>query len=287
MVTGKGGVGKTTIAAGLAVAAARRDGSATFVEFGDSLSGKRILKKTVSKKAGGVEHRVVRSNKAIHEMSAEVLGSSILARVVTGNFAMKRLFRAGPALRELAQLFSILRLADERPGRRVIVDMPATGHGVAWLRVPGQLRDLLRAGPLAGLARRVADELVNPSRCSVAIVSLPERLVLKETLELCEAMQKQVGLPPARLFINRVPPPLPPHALREARRLASGGGDLGVAAAALVEVVASRDQARGEALEALRQAVTGLAIHPVMLPAEAHDPTAGHVADLLEAEGAT
>lgn len=281
LVTGKGGVGKTTVAAGLAEAAVRTLGQAVLVEFSDGASGKRVLGK-----GSRVEHVVVKPGQAIEDMAADLFGSAILAKVVTGNFAMRSLLRAAPALRELGQLEAVRRIAAERPRARVVVDMPATGHGIAWLRVPAQMRDLLGGGPLQELSARLARELVAPGRSSVVIVTLPEKLVLEETLELAEAMRHEVGLSPSRIFVNRVPEAIPPHALKEATRVARSGGDLAHAAGALVEVLAAREQARAEALAALGEATRGLAVAPVLVPQTATDPGAALVADWLTAEAA-
>jgi anion-transporting ArsA/GET3 family ATPase len=281
LVTGKGGVGKTTVAAGLAHASWKSDGRAVLVEFGDGEAGKRVLGR-----GSKVEHVVIKPAEAIEEMAADLFGSALLSKVVIGNFAMRRLLRAAPALRELGQLEAVRRISAERPGVRVVVDMPATGHGVAWLRVPAQMRDLLRGGPLQELSERLSVELVAEGRSSVVIVSLPERLVLKETLELADAIRDDVGLPAARLIINRVPEAMPPHALKEARRLAGGGGDLAGAAAELVEVIAARDQARSEALGALEEVMAGTNVKPVSMRLAPVDPSAAEVADWLAAEGA-
>ncbi len=282
LVTGKGGVGKTTVAAGLAHAALERDGRAVLIEFGDGEAGKRVLGR-----GSKVEHVVIQPGDALEEMAADLFGSAILSKVVIGNFAMRRLFRAAPALRELAQLEAVRRISAERTGVRVVVDMPATGHGVAWLRVPAQMRDLLRGGPLQELSERLTTELIAEGKSSVVIVSLPERLVLKETLELADAIRDDVGLPAARLIINRVPEAMPPHALKEARRLAGGSSPLAAAAAELVEVIAARDQARSEALGALEEVMADSDVKPVSLRLAPVDPEAADVAEWLSAEGAS
>jgi anion-transporting ArsA/GET3 family ATPase len=279
LVTGKGGVGKTSVAAGLAVAAARREGSAVLVEFGDGHAGKRALGKE-----SGVIHRTVEPAGAVEDMAAGVFGSALLSKVVIGNFAMKRLIRAAPALRELGQLEAIRRESADHPGKRVVVDMPATGHGLAWLRVPSQMSALLTGGPLHEVAARLARDVVAPGKCSIVVVTLPERLVLEETLELCEAMKHAVGLEPARFVVNRVPDGMPAHAMAEARRLAQREDALGAAAGVLVEVVAARDQARGEALAAVAEITGGRTITPAIIPDAPLDPSAAQMADWLSRE---
>ncbi len=273
LVTGKGGVGKTTIAAGLAAAAAKRDGKAVLVEFGDGDSGKRVL---AGARRSGVMHEVVEPRTALEKSVGRLLGSRMLAKIFIGNYAVRRMLRAAPALRELAMLDAVGRIADKAKGRRVVVDMPATGHGLAWLRLPMQMRDLFGSGGLYELSERLVHRLVAPRACSVVVVTLPERMVLQETLELCSALEREVGMPPSRLVVNRFPRELPAGAIEQARALGS------VAGAHLVEVLEAREAARAEAIETLRGASSlGVELIPLLLPEAAFDPNAMQVAEWL------
>lgn len=282
LVTGKGGVGKTTMAAGLAEAAAQRDGRAVLVEFGDGESGRRVLGRSSK-----VVHRVVDPRDAMERAMSNLLGSSLLAKIFTGNFAVKPMLRAAPAIRELAMLECVRIHADEHAGKRVVVDMPATGHGLAWLRLPVQMRDMFASGPIHDLAARLVDRLVSPARCSVAVVTLPERLVLTETLELCQALDTEVGIPPARLIVNRFPRELPGEAWGAARALAAKGGDPGEAARHLLALMEARQQAKQEASEILESAGTSLPTRPLIYAEQMEDPSASEVAQWLLSEGAS
>jgi anion-transporting ArsA/GET3 family ATPase len=282
LVTGKGGVGKTTIAAGLAVAQAALVGSAALVEFGDGESGLRALGRQ-----RGVDHIVIKPEEALTRAASPLFGNGLLARVALGNFAVKRMLKAAPALRELAMLECIRLVAAEKPRRAVIVDMPATGHGIAWLRVPRQLREVSQSGPFFELCDRVARELVTPGRCSPVVVTLPEKLVLKETLELCESMASVVGLPAARLIVNRMPAEIAHEAVIEAERLAAGHSPRATAARSLAEVLRTREAARRDALSALDDARTGgPGLAPVLLPEAPVDPSSAEVAEWLRTGGA-
>jgi len=280
LVTGKGGVGKTTLAAGLAEAAARRDGKAVLVEFGDAESGRRVLGSQ-----SRVQHEVVVPSEALEKSVARLLGSKLLAKLFIGNFAVRRMLRAAPALRELAMLDAVGQIADRAKGKRVVVDMPATGHGLAWLRLPMQMRDLFGSGGLFELSERLVHRLVAPRECSVVVVTLPERMVLQETLELCGALEREVGMPAARLVVNRFPSALPQGALAQAQALS--GGPLAEAGGKLLELLEARESARAEAIEALRGAPSlGLDLRPLLLPQASFDPSAGQVAEWLLREHA-
>lgn len=282
LVTGKGGVGKTTVAAGIAEAAAQRDGRAVLIEFGDGESGKRILSPRSK-----VVHRVVDPRDAMERAVANILGSQMLARLFIGNFAVRPMLRAAPAMRELAMLECVRIYADEFPNARVVVDMPATGHGLTWLRLPVQMRDMFSSGPIHDLAQRLIDRLVSPGRCSVVVVTLPERLVLHETVELCRALEEEVKLPPARLVVNRFPRELAAGAWEAARAIQNRGGEAGAAAAELLRVMGARREAQADAMTILGDA-SGRELHirPLILREQMEDPTAESVAKWLIEENA-
>ena len=279
LVLGKGGVGRTTVAAGLAAWAVETQGRAVYLEFGDGASGRRAL-------AGaprGIEHVVVRSADALQRAAASLFDSAILARLVLGNFAMRPLVRVAPAVREVAALEAVRQVAADRPGVRVVVDMPATGHSVAWLRVPRQGLEFLGPGPLRSFCARLARELLAPARTSIVVVTLPERLVLEETRELCAAIAQEAGLAVDRVAVNRLPAHLPPEALAAARGLADRPDAVGTAAAALARVLEGRAAAAAEAQAAL-EVLGGHAVW--RLPQAPHDPTPRETAAWLRAEGA-
>ena len=283
-VTGKGGVGKTTVAAGLAVAALEDASKAVYVEFSDGASGKRAL----GQAGRAVKHVVIHPQKAVLEAAKPLFGSSLLTRVALNNFAMKPFIGAAPAVRELAILALVLRTVENNPGARVVVDMPATGHSLAWLRVPAQGRDLIRYGPLYELCEKVARELVNPAKASVVVVTLPERMVLQETSELCEALRRDVELPASRLIVNRVPTAMPPKAAEDARWLAESTQDPGLSEAArvLAEKAAARQDIALELDETLQAMLGDQRDAATLLPRAATDPSADLVASWLRDGGA-
>jgi len=272
VVMGKGGVGKTTIAAALATLAAA-DGPAVLVEFGDGESGLRALAGVRT-----VEHITIRPDEAIARGSRGLFGSGLLARMALDNFAMRPLLRAAPAIRELAMLESVRQITAERPDARVIVDMPATGHGVAWLRTAGQGKAFLGSGPLFDLCDRVSRELVAPGRISPVIVTLPERLVLQETLELSHALAHDPGVAAAAIVVNRMPMTISPTILAAARLQAASSP----AAARLHALLEARLQTSDEALAALAS-LAGHSVPVWRLALRPTDPTATDIAAALGA----
>ncbi len=281
-VTGKGGVGKTTVAAGLAIAAVQSGQGAVFVEFGDGDSGERAFGKLPK----NLKHVVLDPQQAILTAAAPLFGSATLAKLALGNFAMRPLIQSAPAIREIAVLEMVRRVVEEHPRRRVVIDMPATGHSVAWLRVAQQGRDLTKRGPIHDLCARVHRELIHPERSSVVVVTLPQPLVMNETIKLCGAIEREVGLRVDRLVVNHVPAMPPPDALSDALRVAD---ELGVVATAAGELGALLTKRAATALavdKALSQAAGERTATLTRLPLSPADPTARQVARWLTERGA-
>ena len=278
LVMGKGGVGKTTVAAGLASLTARSSGRSVLVEFGDGAPGRRALGENEAR----VEHLVIRPQDAVARGAAPLFGSSTVSKLVLGNFAMKPLLKAAPAVRELAMLESVRQIAAARPGVRVVVDMPATGHSVAWLRIPRQGREFLASGPIFEMCERIGVELLHASRSSVVVVTLPEPLVLEETLELCDALDAEVRVD--CLIVNRVTPALPASVLAEAQELGRRSDAVGEAARWLSSTLEARVQARRNAIDAI-SALSGNARRVRHLPSSVEAPSAEMASRWLASEG--
>lgn len=282
-LTGKGGVGKTTLAVGYALAEAREGRSVALLEFGDGESAGRILNDVPDT----LDHIIIEPEEAMLRAAAPVFGSRLLTKLVFGNFAMKRFFHAAPAMRELAMLEVVRQCSEERPGQQIIVDLPATGHGLAWLRVPKQITQLSSRGAFHDLAEKLSRELIAPKGCSVVVVTLPEPMVLSETIELCEALETDIGLETARLIVNRIPVALPKQAAEDAAGLIEhDDAPFAAAAAALNDVVLTRSRSRRAALVAMHDALKRTGIIPTMLPEAPGDPDINDVAEWLQRGGA-
>ncbi len=200
-VTGKGGVGKSTVAAALARAEADRGGQAQLVEF----EGMHAAARALGSQASGVRTVTVEYLDALGDAIASMISSRVLARLIVRQRALKRVMQAVPAVRELVALERVRTLAAEMPGARVIVDLPATGHAVDWLRVVAAAERFLLTGPAAKMCRSILDEVLSPERSAIVVVSTAEPVVASETGELCERLRTELGRTPAIVIVNRVP----------------------------------------------------------------------------------
>jgi len=207
VVTGKGGVGKSTVAAALGLVAAGRGARTVVVEVARRADVASIVR------SGGADHLSIDPEDAMEEYLLDQL-----PRTVAGMLASSRMFlylaAATPGLRELLTAGKIWELAqDERrtPGAEpydlVIVDAPATGHGLAVLAAPRTFAETARVGPIARQAQTIHAMLSDPAQTAVVAVTTPEELPVNETLYLRDALADQLGLPLSLVCANAVREP--------------------------------------------------------------------------------
>ena len=279
-VTGKGGVGKTTVAAAIAYDASRRGQRAALVEFDDGEAGAR----TLGPDRSHVSHVVLRYDQALVETLGSVLGAKIIARALVSHHALRRLISAVPALREFAFLDRVCALASSKRYDRIVVDLPASGHALDWLRVPNAFARFLGRSPLGVLGRRIHDEVVAKGTSEVIVVTLAEPLVVKETEQLCERLKRELGTVPALVVVNRVMHPDPAGAWEAMTALSERFPELRSDADELLDILRARGDQADDTAYALGLARAVQARHVVPLPDAARDPLASEVARWLRAE---
>ncbi len=235
LVTGKGGVGKTTVTAALA-----RDAAA---------AGKRVLAAEISYESpreagdeGGASltsplatafgvapfidepARIGDGNGAGALFGArlsplaghlqflrDTLPVRLLADAAMKSAAVRRFFVAAPTLAELGIVYRLLDLLDQTRGGGapewdlIVCDLPATGHALALAQVPQTLVSVLRAGPIHAAAQRGLDVLRDRKRTTSVLVTLPEPLPVSEAVELHEGLRR-LTIDCALVVLNRVPP---------------------------------------------------------------------------------
>lgn len=215
VVTGKGGVGKSTIAAALALIGARRGKRVLVAEVNAQervapLLGGRPSGPVVREVLPGISTVNVTPREAMREYGTMVLRFRSIYDAVFENRVVRYFLHAIPSLAELVMLGKILHeVRVEDRGRHrwdlVILDAPATGHAVQLLRVPSVLLDTVPPGPLRRDAEWMQALLTDPDVTSLSIVTLPEEMPVNEAIELDASVRNVLKIPRGALIVNAMP----------------------------------------------------------------------------------
>ncbi len=216
-VTGKGGVGKTTVAAALAQHAADLGQRVLVIETASDgslaqLFGHRKLSTAPQRLQAGVEAVHVDPRHLVEEYFSRLLRFRWLSDRLLSSNTFNALTAAAPGVTEFLLLEKMLGWIE--PGfttrRRgydvIIVDGPATGHAVKLLSTPRRIAAMVPGGPLGKTARRLLALLGDHRRTQVLLVSLPEEMAVRETIETQHALAVDLALHVPRPIINRVFP---------------------------------------------------------------------------------
>jgi hypothetical protein len=265
VVTGKGGTGRSTVAAALSLLAARAGkrvlvAEVNAVERVAPLLGAPPAGATIREARPGIFTVNVTPPAALREYGLQVIRIQALYDAVFENRVVRHFLRVVPGLGELVMLGKILHEARaEARGRprwdQVIIDAPATGHAVQLLRVPGAMLGMVPPGPLRNDAQWMQAWLVDPALTTAVLVTLPEEMPVAEAIELDGQLRQRVGLAPAALLVNAMPEPR--FTAAQADRLvplASAAEPVGPAANA-ARLHAVRTAAARRELERLRAAL--------------------------------
>jgi anion-transporting ArsA/GET3 family ATPase len=204
VVTGKGGVGKSTVAAALGLAAARRGLRTIIAEVARRDDVSRVLGGTgvhEDELAPGLHHISIDPEEAMEEYLVDQLPSRALADVLLQSRGFSYFAAATPGLRELLTVGKVWELAqaDRRtPGTQpydlVVLDAPATGHGVAVLAAPRTFADAAMMGRIARQGRIIDAMLSDPAQTGVVAVARAEEMPVNETLALEASLPRTVGV---------------------------------------------------------------------------------------------
>jgi arsenite-transporting ATPase len=188
-VTGKGGTGKSCVAAALAREAQRRGRPALLIRMPSSTQVASQEESHVrgaaspNKPRPRLEEKLLDDRRDLEGFLTRVLGLSFLARRLQDSTTFSAVAAAAPGLRDLVALTAITTEAKRRRGV-VVVDAPASGHSVPMLTAPSRVRDLAPFGPVAREAGAALALLADPHRFAAVLVTTPEELAVTEILAL-------------------------------------------------------------------------------------------------------
>lgn len=217
--TGKGGVGKSALSVAMGQLHARQGERVLIIEMNArSRVGPLYGRSDVGYEPVRIDDNLyvinVTPREALEEYMRIVFKFRFVADRVIHNSLFKVFTKALPGMDDLVTMGKIWYLERDRQRNgkptwdRLIVDAPATGHGITFLRFPQVAIDTVRVGPIAKSAEDIRDMLLDETKTSVNLVTLPEELPVNETIELYQSLEDIVGVPFGFVFINAVYPRL-------------------------------------------------------------------------------
>ncbi len=214
LVTGKGGVGKSTVAAALAIAAVRTGRRTCLVE----VEGRQTMRSLFGTEPWDFDEREVRQDlfgmsidpeASLSEYLAMFYGGRRLSRLVVNSTAVEFATTAAPGIKDVLLIGKIKEMERRRDadGRfvydTIVVDAPPTGRIVTFLRAPEATTELIRVGPIREQAQSVVDLLLDPNRLRLQLVTLLEEMPVAETADSAADLG-ELGVQLNPVIVNRV-----------------------------------------------------------------------------------
>jgi anion-transporting ArsA/GET3 family ATPase len=216
-ITGKGGVGKSTLAAAIATLQATRGRRVIVVEVGDQSRLQGMFGRAPAPAGVEVALEPYLSSISIDPDLAllewlQALGGRISGRILASSGTFQYFAAAAPGARELVSMVKIARLTRGGDRKRqagydmVVVDAPATGHALGLLGSPQTFGAIARVGPIAGQTRQLQELLEDPAGTGYLAVALGTEMAVTETLELNEGLGSQLGRELDAVIVNGLLP---------------------------------------------------------------------------------
>lgn len=296
-LAGKGGVGKSTIALALALVAARR-GKRTLLVGLDLDDRSRTVAGLGA--AGSEAPLEVRPNLFRQNVDGKSALEEYLQLVVPVRRVLKAVFdsrvyqyfvAAAPGLKELMAIGKIWYEVDRGKWDVVIVDSPATGHALQYLRMPKTAYETFTTGLVHREAKRVWSLLSDPAMTSISVVTVAEELPVIETIAICAQIRGELDLPRGCLFVNRFhAPDFTVADVERARSLWRRGRDAAADPLCEAALAAAEEEGSWGVLQARNrarlEAETGwpMVVLPVLFREEFSVRDVERLADIVEAE---
>jgi anion-transporting ArsA/GET3 family ATPase len=214
IVTGKGGVGKSTAAAALALAGASTGRRTCLVE----VEGRQTFSRLFSTQAWDFSEREFRPGlwglsidpeASMREYLDMFYGAKRLSRLVSNSSAVEFATTAAPGIKDVLLVGKVKEMERRRdPDGRfhydlIVLDAPPTGRIVNFLRAPDATTELVNVGPIRDQARGLVEMLLDPARTNLLLVTLLEEMPIQETLESAAALE-ELGVALGPVIVNRV-----------------------------------------------------------------------------------
>lgn len=218
VVTGKGGVGKTVLTAAVGRILAGRGRTVLLLEadprenlhhlFGTDPSGGAVVAAAPGIALQNVSPRAIMDAVVRHALRVGALSRRVLGSPIYQHFA-----EAAPGLKEMMLLGYALQVVEGDADHRsdvVVLDAPASGHGLSLLAAPLLVSDVIGTGPIGAMASRIARHVADPATCAIVLVTVAEEMPIQETLETAAELRQRLGREPTLVVANQVWPALDP-----------------------------------------------------------------------------
>jgi anion-transporting ArsA/GET3 family ATPase len=218
IVAGKGGVGKTTVSAALARAAALAGSSTLVIDvegqsnlpamFGRAELGYEEIVLSSGDSPDGtadVRARTITPDEALLEYLRDHGLSRISKRLVSSG-ALDVVATAAPGIKDILLLGKVKQLERGETADLIVLDAPAAGHAITFLQSARGLLDAVRVGPIQAQAREVLELLEDHRRCQVVLVTVPEETPVNEAIETAYSLEDRVGIGLGPIVVNGVYP---------------------------------------------------------------------------------
>ncbi len=215
-VLGKGGVGKTTVTSALALGLADAGHRTLLIEVGSEQRSAALFTATppLDGEPAEVQPGLFSISIDVEKSIEEYLTMQVRVKPLIELMVRSRVFhavaQAAPGLAELVTLGKIWDLAtlvrgDVPVWDRLVVDCPATGHGIALLDVAGRISELAGSGPIREQAHKIEQVIHHPAATGIVVVAQPDELAVSEALEAVQTLRSR-DLPVATAIMNAVAP---------------------------------------------------------------------------------